>query len=58
MFEKTSNKSSIELMKQTVLDRKHYEDTKLKMNDVRGKPINLYEKVSSEGFKLIGFCFC
>jgi hypothetical protein len=45
-------------MKQTVLDRKHYEDTKLKMNDVRGKPINLYEKVSSEGFKLIGFCFC
>ena len=26
------------------------------MSKIRGKPVNIYEKVSSEGFKLIG-CF-
>jgi group I intron endonuclease len=56
LFEKTHTKSSIELMKQKALDRKHSEDTKLKMSCVKGKPVNIYEKVSSEGFKLIG-CF-
>jgi len=56
LFGKTHKESSIELMKQKALDRKHSEDTKLKMNKIRGKPVNIYEKVSSEGFKLIG-CF-
>jgi hypothetical protein len=31
-------------MKQKALDRKQSEDTKLKMNDIRGKPINIYIK--------------
>lgn len=56
LFGKTHTKSSIELMKQKALDIKHSEDIKLKMSGVRGKPVNIYEKVSSEGFKLIG-CF-
>jgi len=54
LFGKTHTKSSIELIKQKALDRKHSEDTKLKMSCVKGKPVNIYEKVSSEGFKLIG----
>ena len=38
------------------LGRKHSEETKLKMSKVQGNPVNIYEKCSSEGFKLIG-CF-
>jgi len=35
-------------------DFKHSEDTKLKMSAVSGNPVNIYEKCSSEGYKLIG----
>jgi hypothetical protein len=33
---------------------KHSEETKLKMSTISGNPVNIYEKSSSEGFKLIG----
>jgi group I intron endonuclease len=51
---KSHKKSSIELMKLKALDRKYSKDIKLKISVVRGKTVNIYEKVSSEGFKLIG----
>lgn len=54
LFGKTHNKSTIELMKQKALGRIHTEETKLKMSAVRGNPVHIYEKCSSEGFKLIG----
>jgi hypothetical protein len=45
-------------MKEEALGIKHApsatEDTKLKMSTKRGNPVNIYEKCSSEGFKLIG----
>jgi len=41
-------------MRQKALGRIHSEETKLKMSAVRGNPVNIYEKCSSEGFKLIG----
>ena len=45
-----------DLIRQKVLDRKHSEDTKLKMSisSPRGNPVNVYEKCDSSGFKLIG----
>lgn len=52
----TKGKSSIELIRQKALNRKHTEDIKLKMSAIRGNPVNIFEKVSSEGFRLIG-CF-
>jgi|SRR5689334_4286766 len=55
-FGKIHSKSSIELMKQKALGRIHSEETKLKMSAVKGNPIYIYEKCSSEGSKLIG-CF-
>jgi group I intron endonuclease len=54
LFEKTHSNDSIKLMKQMALGRIHYEDTKLKMSAIRGNPVNIYEKCSLEGFKLIG----
>jgi len=56
LFLQTHKESSIELMRQKALGRKPSENIKLKMSVIRGKPVNIYEKVSSEGFKLIG-CF-
>jgi len=56
LFGKTHSESSIELMRQKALNREHSLNTKLKMSAIRGNPINIYEKLSSEGFKLIG-CF-
>jgi group I intron endonuclease len=56
LFGKTHRESSIELMRQKALNREHSLNTKLKMSAIRGNPINIYEKLSSEGFKLIG-CF-
>ena len=53
-FEKTHSENSIELMRKKVLSRKHFEDTKLKLNVVSGNHVNIYEKFSSKGFKLIG----
>lgn len=54
LFEKTHSENSIELMRQKVLNRKYFEDTKLKLNVVSGNHVNIYEKFSSKGFKLIG----
>lgn len=54
LFGKTHSKDTIELMKQKALGRLHSEDTKLKMSAKSGNPVNIYEKCSSEGFKLIG----
>jgi hypothetical protein len=44
------------LMRQKALNRKQSENINLKMSAIRWNPVNIYEKVSSEGFKLIG-CF-
>jgi group I intron endonuclease len=54
MFGKTHSKDTINLIKQKALGRIHSEETKLKMSTVRGNPINIYEKCSSGGFRLIG----
>ena len=54
LFGKTQCKDTIELIRQKALGRIHSEETKLKMSTVRGNPVNIYEKCSSEGFKLIG----
>ena len=54
LFGKTQSKDTIELIRQKALGRIHSEETKLKMSAVRGNPVNIYEKCSSEGFKLIG----
>jgi group I intron endonuclease len=67
MFGKTHSEKSKEIIKQKALGRKHsfffrwkkkhpcgVEETKLKMSAKHGNPVNVYEKCSSEGFKLIG----
>jgi len=54
LFGKTQSKDTIELIRQKALGRIHSEETKLKMSAIRGNPVNIYEKCSSEGFKLIG----
>lgn len=54
LFGKTHSEYLIELMRQKVLGRKHFEDSKLKLNVVSGNPVNIYEKFSSKGFNLIG----
>jgi group I intron endonuclease len=56
LFGKTHRESSIELMRQKALNREQSLNIKLKMSAIRGNPVNIYEKLSSEGFKLIG-CF-
>jgi group I intron endonuclease len=43
-----------ELMRQKALNRKHSEETLLKMSITRGYSVNIHEKCDSEGFKLIG----
>lgn len=53
-FGKIHNEKTKELIKQVALSRIHSEETKLKMSSVRGNPVNIYEKCTSEGFKLIG----
>ena len=54
LYGQTHSEETKELMKQKALGRKHSEDTKLKISSKRGNPVNVYEKCSSEGFKLIG----
>ena len=54
LFGKTHSEYTIELMKQKALGRVHSEETKLKMSAISGNPVNIYEKCSSEHFKLIG----
>jgi len=52
LLEKTHNKDYVELMGQKALGK--IQDTKLKISVIRGNPVNVYEKCSSQGFKLIG----
>jgi len=54
LYGKSHSKQSKELMRQKALGRKHSEETKLLMSTKSGNPLNVYEKCSSEGFKLIG----
>jgi group I intron endonuclease len=54
LYGKFHSEESKELMRQKALGRKHSEETKLLMSTKRGNPVNVYEKCSSEGFKLIG----
>jgi len=56
LFGKFHKESSVELMRQKALNRKQSENIKLQMSAITGNPVNIYEKLSSEGFKLIG-CF-
>lgn len=51
---KPSNTKSKELMKQKASNSKQSENIKLKLNVISGNHINIYEKFSSKGFKLIG----
>jgi group I intron endonuclease len=55
LYAKTHSEETKNLMRQKALGRKHYSDTKIKMSTKRGNPVNIYEKCSSEGFKLIGY---
>lgn len=54
LFGKFHSQETKELMREKALGRKYSEETKLLMSTKRGNPINVYEKCSSEGFKLIG----
>jgi len=54
LFGKTHSENSKELMAQKALGRKHSDNTKLKLSAISGNPVNIYEKFSSKGFKLIG----
>jgi len=54
LFGKVHSEDTKNLMKQLALGRKHSDETKLKMSITRGNPVNIYEKCSSDGFKLIG----
>lgn len=51
---KPSNTKSKELMTQKASNSKQSENTKLKLSVINGNHINIYEKFSSKGFKLIG----
>jgi group I intron endonuclease len=53
-YGKIHNVDTKELMKQKALNRKYSCETKEKMSKSRGNPLNIYEKSSKEGFKLIG----
>ena len=54
LYGKSHSDEAKELMRQKALGRKYSEETKLLMSAKRGNPVNIYEKFSSEGFKLIG----
>lgn len=54
LYGKLHSEESKELMRQKALGRVFSEETKLLMSTKRGNPVNIYEKCSSEGFKLIG----
>ncbi|KAF2647135.1 hypothetical protein K491DRAFT_615086 [Lophiostoma macrostomum CBS 122681] len=54
LYGKSHSEESKELIRQKALGRKYSEETKLLMSTKRGNPVNVYEKCSSEGFKLIG----
>jgi group I intron endonuclease len=54
LYGKSHSEQSKELIRQKALGRKYSEETKLLMSTKRGNPVNIYEKCTSEGFKLIG----
>jgi len=54
LFGKTHSEDTKDLIREKALGRKHSDETKLKMSSVSGNMVNIYEKCSSEGFKLIG----
>lgn len=54
IFGKIHNKDTLNLIREKALGIKYSKEAKLKMSAVRGNPVNIYEKCSSEGFKLIG----
>lgn len=54
LYGKSHSEESKELMRQKALGRKYSEKTKLLMSSKRGNPVNIYEKCTLEGFKLIG----
>jgi len=54
LFGKTHTEKTKELMRQKALNRKHSEETLLKMSASRGYLVNILEKCDSDGFKLIG----
>ena len=54
LYGKSHSEQTKELMRQKALGRKHSEETKLLMSTKSGNPVNIYEKCSSEEFKLIG----
>jgi len=53
-YGKSHSEKTIELMRQKSLNRKHTTETIDKMSKSHGKPVNIYEKCSLEGFELIG----
>jgi len=53
-YGKTHNEKTIELMRGKALNRKHMSETKDKISQSNGNPVNIYEKCSTEEFKLIG----
>lgn len=58
LYGKSHSEESKELMRQkasaSLAGRKYSEETKLLMSSKRGNPVNIYEKCTEEGFKLIG----
>jgi len=54
LFGKTHTEETKELMRKKALNRKHSEETLLKMSATRGYSVNIYEKCNSEGLQLIG----
>ena len=53
-FDKLNPEYNILKIAGSSLNSKHSENTKLKMSAISGNPVNIYEKFSSKGFKLIG----
>lgn len=54
LFGKSHSEQTKELIRQKALGRKFCEETKLLISTKLGNPVDIYEKCSSLGFKLIG----
>lgn len=54
LYGKIHSEDTKDLMRQKPLGIIHSNETKFKISTKQGKPVNVYEKDSSEGFKLIG----
>ena len=54
LYGKIHREDTKDLMREKALGRKHSDETKLNLSTKSGNPVNIYEKCSSEGFKLIG----